>query len=117
MDTLLENMDHATGPDGRPVTINGVRAAAQRLLIRLSVRLGSFTPDPSLGSRLHKLPTALTGSERDRLALHYAQQALIPEGAKVLAAQTRPVRGNPEALAVSLQISLGDESFPLEVNV
>jgi len=117
MDTLLENMDHATGPDGHPVTVTGLRATAQRLLIRLSVRAGSFVPDPALGSQLHKLSHALTGPECDRLALHYAQQALLPEGAKVHSARTRPVRGKPEALAISLQVSLGDESFPLEVAV
>ena len=117
MDTLLENMDHAKGPDGHPVTITGLRALAQRLLIRLSVRVGSFAPDPGLGSQLHKLPLALAGPERDRLALHYAQQALLPEGAKVRRAQTRPVRGKPEALAVSLDVCLGHEDFTLEVAV
>ena len=117
MDTLLENMDHARGPDGHPVTITGLGAAAQRLLIRLSVRLGSFAPDPSLGSRLHKLSGATAGPERDRLALHYAQQALLPEGVRVCGAKTMPLRGEPETLAVSLQISLGDETFPVEVRV
>ena len=117
MDTLLENMDHATGPDGRSVTITGMRAAAQRLMIRLSVRQGVFAPDPSLGSRLHKLPVAAPGPERDSLALHYAQQALLPEGARVLSALTRPVKGKPDALGISLQVSLGGESFPVEVAV
>ncbi|MCL2857683.1 MAG: hypothetical protein FWE19_08220 [Oscillospiraceae bacterium] len=117
MDTLLENMDHAAGQDGHPVTITGARAAAQRLLIRLSVRAGSFAPDPGLGSRLHKLSPALAGPERDRLALHYAQEALLPEGAKVCSARTRPIRGKSEALAISLQVSLGGERFPLEVAI
>ena len=117
MDTLLEHKDHAQGPDGHPVTITGVRAAAQRLLIRLSVRAGSFAPDPRLGSRLHKLPMAAAGAERDRLALHYAQEALLPEGARVLGAAVKQVRGDPEALAVSLEVSLGGENFPLEVAV
>jgi len=117
MDTLLENMDHAKGPDGHPVTITGLRAEVQRLLIRLSVRIGSFAPDQTLGSRLHELPASLAGPERDRLALHYAQQALLPEGAKVRSANTRPVRGRPEALAISLGVSLGEESFTLEVAV
>ena len=117
MDTLLKNMDHAISPDGRPVTITGVRAAAQRLMIRLSVRQGAFAPAPALGSRLHQLPVAAPGPERDSLALHYAQQALLPEGARVLSALTRPVRGKPDALCISLQVSLGGESFPLEVAV
>ena len=117
MDTLLENMDHATGPDGKSVTITGLRALAQRLIIRLSVREGSFAPNPGLGSRLHKLPLAATGAERDRLALHCAQRALLPEGVEVLGATTGPVRGEPGVLAVSLQVSLGEKKFPLEVRV
>ena len=117
MDTLLENMDHTLGANGHPVTITGLRAAAQRLLIRLSVREGSFVLDPGFGSKLHELPASLAGEERDRLALHYAQQALLPEGAKVSYARTRVVRGKPETLGVSLGVSLGDESFRLEVGV
>ena len=117
MDTLLKNNDHAADEYGRPVTITGTRALVQRLLIRLSVRRGSFAPNPNLGSELHKLPLALAGEKRDRLALHYAQEALLPEGARVEQATCRPVKGKPDALAVALTITLGGRTFPLEVAV
>ena len=116
MDTLLKNRDHATGHDSRPITITGARATIQRLLIRLSVRKGAFSPQPNLGSELHKLP--LTGGEhRDRLALHYAQQALLPEGALVEEARCSPAAGAPDTLALSLSVRVGGQSIPLEVKV
>ena len=117
MDTLLKNMDHALDEYGHPVTITGTRALIQRLLIRLSVHKGSFAQSPQLGSELHKLPLALAGEKRDRLALHYAQEALLPEGARVEQAICRPIRGHPDALAVALTITLGERTFPLEVAV
>ena len=117
MDTLLKNMDHARDGCGLPVTITGQRARIQRLLIRLGVRKGSFLPDPQLGSELHKLPLALAGQERDQLALHYAQQALLPERARVERAFCRPSRGQPDSLSISLSIRLGGQTFPLEVAV
>ena len=117
MDTLLKDMDHAAGEDGRPVTITGTQAVIQRLLIRLGVRRGAFAPDPELGSELHKLPLALGGEARDRLALHYAQAALLPERARVEQARCRPVKGRPDALAVSVAVRVGDQYFPLEVSI
>jgi len=117
MDTLLKNNDHAPGEDGLPVTITGGRALVQRLLIRLGVRKGSFAPDPHMGSELHKLPLALSGTQRDRLALHYAQEALLPEKVQVESALCRPVAGVPDALSVLLSVRLGGNCFPLEVSV
>lgn len=117
MDTLLKNMDHAADENGEPIVITGRRALIQRLLIRLGVRKASFAPNPQLGSELHKLPTTLTGAQRDRLALHYAQEALLPEGARVEQAVCRPVKGKPEALSIALTIRLGEQTFPLEVAV
>jgi len=111
-DTLPENMTHAAGPGGLSAEISGIRAVIQRLLIRLSVRKGSFLPDPELGSELYKLCGAGAG-ERDRLALHYAQQALLPEGVSVQAARCRMTE--PESLTVSVWVRLGRESYPLEV--
>ena len=117
MDTLLKHSDHALGEDGRPITITGGQALLQRLRIRLGVRKGSFSPNPDLGSELHKLPLSLGGGERDRIALHYAQQALLPEGVRVEKAVCRPLPGRPDALSVALLLRLGGQAFPLEVAV
>lgn len=117
MDTLLKNKDHAPGEDGLPMTVTGGSALMQRLLIRLGVRKGSFAPDQHLGSELHKLPIALGGKERDSLALHYAQEALLPEKVRVEHARCRVVPGAPDTLTVLLGINLGGKCFPLEVSV
>lgn len=115
MDTLLENMDHAAGPDGAPVTVTGLGALLQRLLIRLSVREGAFPPDRALGSRLYKLPAA-PGEDRDRLAFHYARQALLPEeGVAVTAARCRD--DGPDCLRVAVDIRVSGKDYPLEVCV
>ena len=114
MDTLLENMDHARGPGGMPQLITGKRALIQRLLIRLSVRKGSFLPDPDLGSELYKLP-ARDPALRDRLALHWAQEALLPEGVTVKSASCRITA--PETLSLSVTAEAGGERYPLEVSL
>jgi len=117
MDTLLKNGDHAPGPDGRPVTIAGGQALLQRVVNRLRVRKGCFGADPGLGSELYRLPLTLNGEARDRLALHYAQQALLPEGVRVENAVCRPIPAQPDSLAVDLVLRFGETSFPLEVAV
>lgn len=113
MDTLLQNGDHAVDKTGLPMAVTGLGALIQRLLIRLSVRRGCFTPDLGLGSELYRLPWA-AGEEAGRLALHYAQQALLPEGeARVVSAACRPLEEG--ALAVTVTVRVGGLDYPLEV--
>ena len=114
MDTLLENFDHAKGPGGLPLPATGLRALIQRLLIRLCVPKGSFLPDPELGSELHRLPFQ-SASQRDRLAIHWAQQALAPEGVLVKSAACRA--SGPETLSLSVTVEADGKRYPLEVNV
>lgn len=112
MDTLLSHRDHALDKRGFPAAITGRQALIQRLLIRLSVRRGSFLPNPELGSRLHTLSAA--GPLADRLALHCAQQALLPEkGVRVTAASCRLL--SPDALAVTVTVEAGETTCQLEV--
>ncbi|MGI6402821.1 MAG: histidine kinase [Oscillospiraceae bacterium] len=113
MDTLLENGTYALDERGLPIPITGVRALIQRLLIRLSVRKGSFLPDPSLGSELYRLPCA-AGEQTNRLALHYAQQALLPE-ARAKVEQAVCYLMGEGGLAVHITVKIDHQSYPLEV--
>lgn len=110
MDILLQDRDHAAA-NGCLQTLTGPAEAIQRLLIRLSVRKGTFLPDPNLGSELYKL---VPGPDADALALHFAQQALLPEhGAAVTGAACRLAA--PDTLTVTVRIALHQTPYLLEV--
>lgn len=112
LDTLLENRTHAVDERGLPIPITGLPALIQRLLIRLSVRKGSFLPDPQLGSELHRL--AGQGEHANQMALHWAQQALLPEPeAQVLHAACRLEEDN--CLQVAVTVAVGEQKYALEV--
>lgn len=112
MDTLLEHRTHAVDEGGQCVTICGARALIQRLLIRLCVKKGSFAPDPELGSELYKLPDC-PQAQRDRMALHLAQQALLPElRARVMDACCRL---DEDTLIIGVTVEANGISYPLEV--
>ena len=115
MDTLLAFGDHKTDGCGLPVVLTGAQEIIQRALIRLSVKKGSFAPDPALGSELHRLRPG-TGQETNRTALSYAQEALAPLGARVLVLAAQCSVPEPEKLLIKLRIAVDNEPYQLEVN-
>ncbi len=109
----MEVLDRNTDP--------AVRLLLERALLRLRVRRGSFALDPSLGSRLHRLPRA-GDARRDALALEYAREALAPRRSKVTAARTLPFAAAraPGGLACAVELSLrgcGSREPCLEVQI
>lgn len=76
----FENRDLARSPQGWPVPIEGAEEAAQRLLLRLTMRRGSFRLDPELGSRLYAMPRG-DGGRMERFAREAVEEALsdMPE--------------------------------------
>lgn len=77
-------MDTKLGPEGfalnrrsRPRQIEGLEELAQRILIRLTVPRGNFTPNPQLGSRLHQLPRG-TPEEMSQWARYAIEEAIYP---------------------------------------
>lgn len=76
----FEGRDHARGPQGWPIPIEGVEEAAQRLTLRLTMRRGSFRLDPELGSRLYAMPRGDSG-RMERFAREAVEEALadMPE--------------------------------------
>ena len=79
MDLLLdfENRDLARTLQGWPVLIEGAEEIAQRLRLRLTLRRGSFRPDPELGSRLYALPRG-DADRMERFARGAIEEALSP---------------------------------------
>lgn len=83
MDSMLYNGDLVqSGNDF--AAVRGNAELLQRALIRLAVRRGRFTPDPTLGSRLYTLRTCeragLTATARS-----LGNEALLPMGLEVSA--------------------------------
>jgi phage gp46-like protein len=118
LDTLLAGGDHARNSRGLPIKLTGDRELIQRALLRLCVRKGSFAEDPGLGSELYKLAQAraMGAADMERLALSYAQEALLPMPQVSVAAVSfkKGIRGGgmPE-LAVTLKIN--GNHYALEV--
>lgn len=80
MDTLLSGGGLYKDDCGLPVMIEDMDEILQQIYIRLSVRRGSFAPDPELGSELHTLGGMDPEQLSDR-ALALVRQALAPIGA------------------------------------
>lgn len=67
--------DLAQTPQGWPCHIDGAEAAAQSILLRLTIPRGSFRLDPSLGSRLYALPRG-TAAQMEAFARQAVEEAV-----------------------------------------
>lgn len=85
MDSKIYNGDLVQSGHGF-ATVQGNDEILQRALIRLAVRRGRFTPDPSLGSRLYTLRTCERG-QLTAMARTLGNEALLPMGLEVSAVQ------------------------------
>lgn len=79
MEIALENGRYVPAEDGGLEEVDGTRALAQRLAMKLAARQGGFAPLPDYGSRLYTLPSAARPSERAALAMKLAAEALADE--------------------------------------
>ena len=80
MDTKLAAGGFAGNSRNRPYPIGGMEELAHRIIIRLTVPRGAFSPDPDLGSRLGELPRG-TQEEMTQWARYAVEEALsgMPE--------------------------------------
>lgn len=115
MDTLLAGGDHHRDSRGLPLAITGEREIIQRALIRLTVRRGSFPQDPALGSELHRLRGAKTGTLA-QLALSYVQDALAPMR-EVCVTRVGATRTGRDTLRVEAVLTQNGTAYPLEVEI
>ena len=114
MDTLLYNGDHFADSRGLPVAIMGSREILQRALIRLQVRRGNFSLDPSLGSDLHKLRRN-ADEHNTRIAMNYVREALSPIR-EISVEWVRLSLAGQEDLRIECGISINGSHYQLEVN-
>lgn len=83
MDSKIYNGDHVQ--TGNSIAeVSGNAELLQRALIRLAVRKGEFTPDPTLGSRLYTLRTC-KHAQLTAAARALGNEALLPMGLEVSA--------------------------------
>lgn len=100
MDTAVSNGDFLCNSKGTPINLGGYEELLQRVLIRLTVKKGSFVYDKSLGSRLYTLK-ATDGNIKER-ALALVREALIE---------------NPEVAVNDVKIALTNDKESLELTV
>lgn len=75
MDTAICNGDFIRDSKGRPIELTGYDELLQRVLIRLTIKKGSFVYDKSLGSRLYTLKSTDGNLKENALAL--IREALV----------------------------------------
>lgn len=100
MDTAVSNGDFLCNSKGTPINLAGYEELLQRVLIRLTVKKGSFVYDKSLGSRLYTLK-ATDGNIKER-ALALVREALIEI---------------PEVAVNDVKIALTNDKESLELTV
>lgn len=85
-------------------------------MLRLTVKKGSFAYDPQLGSEIYKLakPLRVTPQNERRLALSYAQEALLPIPG-VTAEKAEISFSGPGAMKLSLRLNINQNPYELEV--
>ncbi|MGI5935755.1 MAG: hypothetical protein ACOX7I_02970 [Oscillospiraceae bacterium] len=78
MELKLIDGDYAADASGGLATVSGIEELAQRVLMKLTARRGSFPLMPDYGSRLYTLPS-VKPSQRLMAAEQYVLEALEGE--------------------------------------
>lgn len=106
MDTAIANGDFLLDDRGRPLAITGMQEILQRILIRLTVKKGSFIFDPDLGSNLYTLKTSGLSAKGDALKL--VREALQDmKGISVENVSLTPTNGG-DRMELYVQVSAGE---------
>lgn len=114
-DTLLHNGDFVRNPFGHPVTLNGYNELLQQILIRLSIKKGSFELDKELGSNIYRLKSA-NSTILNNEALIYAREALMAmENIQVISADVEML--NTDSAIVTVRVKLDDATADVSFEV
>ncbi|MCI9575499.1 MAG: histidine kinase [Clostridiales bacterium] len=102
MDTGLRDGDFAVSEGGIPLSVEGLEEVLQQARIRLTVKQGSFSYDPKLGSQLDTLRK--DAPDGPNQALHLVQEALSP----LVSVQVKGVRLTDTGALVDLLTPYGE---------
>ncbi len=116
MDTYLQYGDHGLSGRGMPYSISGTAELLQRAWIRLIVKRGSFSLDPTLGSDLYKLKRTGT-AQLEQAALACVQQALYPIKALTVEGIQCSYDSQADRLTIQLELRVGQDYETLEVRL
>lgn len=106
MDTALNiNGDFSTDISGMPYRITGIEEIKQKVYILLSVRLGEFIYDRSLGSKIHNIDTSSPTACDEIVAQARKTLCELPQ------AEVTNAKINDGRITVSVQV--GDEIFDI----
>lgn len=97
-----------------PYTVTHDEELAQRAIIRLTVRRGSFAADKALGSELHSLGDSRI-KNLDTAAFNMVRQALL-QISEIDVLSTVCTKSG-ENLLIKILLNIGDKIKKLEVNM
>ena len=115
MDTAISNGDFICDSKGVPVELTGYDELLQRVLIRLTVKKGSFIYDTSLGSRLYTLK-ASDGNIKER-ALSLVREALIDISEVVVEDVLTTLTNDGENLELNVILSVNNEEKDVVITI
>lgn len=107
MDTALNNGEFLLDVRGRPVQISGIQEILQQVLIKLTIKKGSFIYNPNLGSELHTLQ--LTKDNLQANALMLVKEALKDMLEVVVENVNVELTNDGENMNLTVLISINDQ--------
>ncbi len=115
MDLRIENGDYVPDGMGGLQVAEGVESALQRLMLRLTVPLGTYLPLPEYGSRLHLLSREKP-SLWEAMAYQYVREVLVEESSLSLDYLEISVLGEGE-IGLTLHLLWQGEEATLTMSV
>ncbi len=113
MDNLIENGDMVMGRNGDPEMVSGLKELIQRVMIRLSVKRGSFPYDQELGSCLAQLDL----SQTDEFTLLAAVREALSDLKEVtVSGIEKTVDRDEQILYLTVYLSVNGKEAIVELN-
>ena len=113
MDTAINNGDFLIDSRNRPFFVSDKEEILQQVLIRLTVKKGSFIYDPNLGSRLYEVKS-FRGYIKNKV-LSIVKEAVSPI-AKVVVDDIELIN-NGENINLKVLLSIKDKKREVEIKL